>query len=238
MIALTIFLILFLISASPLIAVLLWLWAIRFPLKPVGYVYALFGGALAFLLAGVLQSFFPSLRSGTLGLTVLQIFIQIAFTEEAAKVIILLLILMIMNKSHAWTEKANAAQNASGYPSNPVLAATYGATLGLVVGLSFALIENAGYGASDFSVAGMRALTAAPIHGACGSRAGSGAALLRERPFLASLRFFSAVAIHGFYNLLLNMPGFPAFLVFPLVIATLLSSILTIYRGIHTDFKS
>jgi RsiW-degrading membrane proteinase PrsW (M82 family) len=106
------------------------------------------------------------------------------------------------------------------------------ALTGLIAGLGFAVIETALYGVGNFSIALVRAVTAAPLHGACGVRVGIAVSHVRNAPGLALVRFLYAVGIHGMYNFMILSPGIP--LVFPILIAftALLSSIQLIrYSG-------
>ncbi|GHV82285.1 hypothetical protein AGMMS49991_08430 [Spirochaetia bacterium] len=77
----------------------------------------------------------------------------------------------------------------------------------------------------------MRTLTAALIHGACGSRVGIAAFTLKAAPARSLLRFASAIAIHGMYNFMVVSPGLPAFFPILLAFAALLSTIQTIRTG-------
>jgi RsiW-degrading membrane proteinase PrsW (M82 family) len=104
--------------------------------------------------------------------------------------------------------------------------------MGLIAGLGFAVIETAMYGVGDFRITLVRAVTAAPLHGACGARIGMAVSHLRDAPGLALVRFLYAVGIHGMYNFMIISPGIP--LVFPILIAftAFLSSIQLIrYSG-------
>ena len=232
MTGLLIFLFLFLLASCPLLGVLLWFKALRLPLKLLDYLFALIAGALAFLLAGLIQSFFPPLWEGNQGVMRIRLFIQIALTEEGAKFLTLLVVIGMIKRSF----KPSAIAYSPGYvfKDRPPDLTALGTALGLLVGLSFALIENASYGSSDFNAAIVRAVTTAPLHGACGSRAGAAAVNLPEKPMAAALRFLHAVLIHGLYNLLLTLPGLPAFLaLFILPFSVLVSSLLVIHRGLN-----
>ncbi|MCL2129757.1 MAG: PrsW family glutamic-type intramembrane protease, partial [Treponema sp.] len=80
----------------------------------------------------------------------------------------------------------------------------------LAAGLGFALIENASYGIADINIALLRAFTAAPLHGACGIRAGTAISFFGQKPLKAVFLFISAVFIHGAYNLIIVSPALPS----------------------------
>jgi RsiW-degrading membrane proteinase PrsW (M82 family) len=102
---------------------------------------------------------------------------------------------------------------------------------GLVAGLGFAALEGAVYGASDAGIALLRIFTAAPLHGACGARVGAAAVMFRERTAQALFRFLSAAFIHGIYNFMILMPGFPSIIAVVIALSALVSSILGIRSG-------
>jgi RsiW-degrading membrane proteinase PrsW (M82 family) len=102
---------------------------------------------------------------------------------------------------------------------------------GLAAGLGFAAVESASYGAADIGVALLRAFTAAPLHGACGARAGAAAELWGESRVRAALFFFSALMIHGIYDLVIVSPGVPSFLAILIALAALGSSLAAIHRA-------
>jgi RsiW-degrading membrane proteinase PrsW (M82 family) len=106
--------------------------------------------------------------------------------------------------------------------------------IGLVAGLGFSLLENAVYAASDFNVLPLRIITAA-VHGACGSRIGAAAVMLRSNPLQAILRILTATAIHGIYNLMITMPGLSPIAAILIAISALVTAILTIRGGWSED---
>ena len=109
---------------------------------------------------------------------------------------------------------------------------------GFAAGLGFAILESAVYGVSSPANTLLRAFTAAPLHGACGSRVGSSIALLRERPARGILRFLSAVAVHGAYNYMLNIPGrFPPMAAVLIAVSVLVSAIQVIRIEMKAEAK-
>lgn len=218
MTGLWILLLLILISALPVISCLIWFRRSKTPVSLPWLLYSLLGGGIALLVAGLLQSFFPPLNSPTMRTVLFKLFIQIALTEETGRLLVLLLLCAL--RPHL-TKPA------------PLSPEALGAITGLLTGLGFAVIETATYGAIDtnLTIALVRSLTAALIHGACGSRVGIAAFCLKDAPARSLLRFASAAAIHGIYNFMVANPGFPAFFPILLALAALLSSIQSIRTG-------
>ncbi|MDR2922325.1 MAG: PrsW family intramembrane metalloprotease [Treponema sp.] len=184
---------LILISSIPAIAAFLWFRLARYPFPMPLFSAALIAGAASLFPALLLQNIFRAgsgifRLSGKWGLFA-EIFIRIALTEELSRFLILLILFAVI--SRAAGKPISVMANAAGFAA----------------GLGFAILESAVYGASSPVNALLRAFTAAPLHGACGSRVGSSVVLLREHPVRGLFRFLSAVAIHGAYNFMLNIPG-------------------------------
>jgi RsiW-degrading membrane proteinase PrsW (M82 family) len=213
-----ILLLLILISALPVLAVYIWIRISRFPINLPWFFLALLGGAFSLGIAALLQSFFPQVHETTLGIALFKIFVQIALTEELGRLGILLLFFGLGRRFGKNTDAYTPA---------------YGTIMGLIVGLGFAVIETAAYGVGNFRIALIRAVTAAPLHGACGARIGLGAIGMHEKPGLTLARFLYAVGIHGMYNFMLASPRLP--LVFPVLIAfsALISSLRPARRLSH-----
>ncbi|GHU61174.1 hypothetical protein FACS189445_2900 [Spirochaetia bacterium] len=215
-------LLLIFISALPVLAVLIWLRVRRFPIGLPWFLLALLGGAISLGVAAILQSLFPQTDEASMGEAVLavllfKIFIQIALTEELGRFGVFALLFWLIRRF---------GKDTGTHPP------AFGALTGLIAGLGFAVIETAMYGVGNFSIALVRAVTAAPLHGACGTRVGIAVSHIRDAPVLALVRFLYAVGIHGMYNFMIISPGVP--LVFPILIAftALLSSIQLIrYAG-------
>jgi RsiW-degrading membrane proteinase PrsW (M82 family) len=208
-----ILLLLILISALPAIGVFIWFRLIRYPLDLALFFCGLLGGALALLVAGFFQSLFPPLNNLDLQSLLFRLMVQIALTEEAGRLVILLILRLLLDR----------------FVKAPALPAeNLGSAVGLLTGLGFAIIETATYGAADPRIALLRAFTAAPLHGACGSRVGVTVFSFREAPFRGIFRFIAASIIHGIYNFMAINPEMP--IVFPilLVAASLFSALQTI----------
>jgi RsiW-degrading membrane proteinase PrsW (M82 family) len=210
------------ISALPILAALIWIRVRRFPIGLPWFLLALLGGALSLGIAAILQALFPPTNETTIAAMLFKIFIQIALTEELGRLGVFALLLGLVRRFGKNTGSSD--QRAS--------APAFDAITGLIAGLGFAVIETAMYGVGDFSIALIRAVTAAPLHGACGTRIGMAISHIRSAPGLALIRFLYAVGIHGMYNFMIISPGIPQ--VFPILIAftALLSSIQLIrYSG-------
>jgi RsiW-degrading membrane proteinase PrsW (M82 family) len=194
------------ISALPALAVLLWIRFRRLPVRMPWFLLSLLAGALSLGLAAVLQSLFPETGEARLGVLLAKIFVQIALTEELGRLVVFSLLLSL-------------ARRMEPHPSG------FAAITGLVAGLGFAVVETAMYGAGNFSIALVRAITAAPLHGACGARIGVAVFHIRDAPAKSLILFLYAVALHGMYNFMILSRGVPLF--FPILIAftALLSSL-------------
>ena len=197
-----ILLLLIVLSALPALAVLVWIRLRRLPVRLPWFLLALLGGALSLGLAAVLQSLFPAIEEASMGVLLVKIFIQIALTEELGRLAVFSLLLGLARRFDSEVE-----------PYSPAFAAM----TGLIAGLGFAVIETAMYGVGNFSIALVRAVTAAPLHGACGARIGLAVSRVRNAPFSALIRFLYAVCLHGMYNFMILNRNIP--LIFPVLIA-------------------
>jgi RsiW-degrading membrane proteinase PrsW (M82 family) len=208
-----ILLLLIFISTLPAIGVFLWFRLAKYQFDLLLFFWGLLGGALALLVAGFFQSLLPPLNNLDLKSLLFRLMVQIALTEETGRLVILLVLRLLLDR----------------FVKAPALPAeNLGSALGLLTGLGFAVIETATYGAADPRIALLRAFTAAPLHGACGSRVGVTVFTFREAPFRGIFRFITAVIIHGVYNFMVINPEMP--IVFPilLVAASLFSALQTI----------
>jgi RsiW-degrading membrane proteinase PrsW (M82 family) len=218
--------ILIVVSSVPAIAVYLWFRIVRCPFSPLRFVLCLLAGAAAFFPALFLQWIFPDGTRWAVGKggLIFSIFIRGAFTEELSRLFALGIMCGVDARLRTVSTGADRTQ------------ARWTAA-GLVSGLGFAILEGAAYGASDAGTVLIRAVTAAPLHGACGARVGSAVALFRQPaavPARAVFRFLSAVAIHGIYNFMIIIPGFPAIAAVVVALSAFVSSILSIRGGIQT----
>ena len=209
-------------AALPVFLVYLWFQLSRFPLSGPWFFASLLAGAGASFIALILQTLIPPGRADTgMGGLLLGIFLRIAGTEELSRLVAMILFFHVCRRL-GWSFPG---------PDESVEGIVWGAACGLVAGLGFAVIENASYGAADMSVTFFRTFSAAPLHAACGSRVGSAVLCFREQPRPALGRFFSALAIHGMYNLMLLLPSIPPFLATLVAFFAFGSSLLFIRPG-------
>jgi len=221
--------VLILISAIPAIAVFLWFRLARYAFTSPMFFLSLFAGASSLFVALVLQYFVAGLgilppftdRAGLFA----EIFVRIAFTEELARLFLLVPLFLVFRRF-----------GLAGRTGRELGAGTMGTASGLVAGLGFGVLESAVYAASYPGNLLLRAFTSTLLHAACGARVGFAAAAFRERPSLAVLRFLSAVAIHGVYNLMIAAPARHApFVAVFLAFFALASSVQSIIRGMKED---
>jgi RsiW-degrading membrane proteinase PrsW (M82 family) len=215
-------LILILISSLPVIAVYIWFRIAKYQLSLVRFLFALLAGAAAFFPALILQSLLAIPMPPGRAVLFYHFFVRIAFTEEISRLLMLFIFFLISGLVKP-AEK-------SGRPISYNVVKR-GTAIGLVAGLGFALLESAAYGASNIEVLLIRAVTAAPLHGACGSRVGAAAVMFRTNPVQAVFRILTAIAIHGVYDLMVIQPGFPAIAAVLIAIFALINAILTIKGG-------
>jgi len=209
------------ISSIPVIITYIWFRAAKYKFTFIQFLFVLLAGAAAFFPALILQDIlnFSFSSRGRMELFY-HVFFRIAFTEELSRMLMLLLLFFISGffkndskESIKWTDVKK------------------GTAAGFIAGLGFALLENAVYAASDTSVLLLRAVTAAPLHAACGSRVGAASVMLRSNPIQAFFRILAATAIHGIYNFMAALPGFPSIMAILIALTALGSSILSIRGG-------
>ncbi len=196
------------LAGVPVLIAYFWLYLRRKAFVPLPFLVSLGAGLLAPGVAALAQYALPVVPGGTLLPLLFRIFIRIALIEEGSKFLVLYGVIAIGRRL-----------------GETMPAPVRAAAAGLTVGLGFALVETASYAWSGPGLAVVRALTAAPLHGACGARVGLAAYDLGSAPLRAVLRFLSAVAIHGMYNLFLLLPGVPFFIPAALAFVALAASV-------------
>jgi len=204
-----ILLLLIVIAALPVIIVFCWFRLRKSPLTLFWFLAALAAGIISLLVAALLQSFFPYLdRSGQERpfAVFFNVFFRIAFIEEASRIVILIPLLGLIKRRQT-------------------IDISFCAALGLVVGLGFAMLESAFHGLADLNITLLRAFTAAPLHGACGIRAGVAVFLFTRYPVKAVFTFIFAVLIHGAYNMMIVSPALPSILAILVAFTALFSSL-------------
>lgn len=204
-----ILLVLIVTAALPVIFVFFWFRIRKSAVTLPWFLASLAAGVISLLVVALIQKIFiPPAKDRIDGLWLIffGVFVRIALLEEAGRLVTLVPLLKA-GKRRRKTDKA------------------FGAALGLVAGLGFALVENASYGIADINIALLRAFTAAPLHGACGIRAGMAASIFKQHPLKALFLFISAVFIHGAYNLMIVSPALPSVLAVLVAFAALFASL-------------
>jgi RsiW-degrading membrane proteinase PrsW (M82 family) len=215
---------LILIAAVPVVLLFLWYNFVRCPISTGWFLVFLIGGGASMFIALLMQALIPRLPGlspgpgfpGAMGPIVFNLFCRIAATEETARLLVFLPLFPL-----ARIRGENAALR--------------GSAAGLVAGLGFALVESASYGASDAGIALLRTVTSAPLHGACGERVGRALAGWKKDPFPSLVRFLSAIAIHGTYNLMIRGSGVMAVMAILAAFCALASSVLSIHAQIQNN---
>jgi len=227
-------LIILLVSSLPVIIVYVWFRIAKYKFSSVRFLFALLTGIAAFFPALILQDFlnfsFPS--GGRLELFY-HVFFRIAFTEEFSRLLMLFVFFIISNLIVKQSLTARTGDSALVYTEMPptfnvIKKAT---ATGLVAGLGFAILENSVYAAFDTRVLLLRAVTAAPLHAACGARVGGASIMFRTNPIQAFVRLTAATAIHGIYNFMAAIPGFSSIMAVLIAFTALASSIAAIHGG-------
>jgi len=201
-----ILLLLLLSAALPVIIIFVWFRARKRFITPSWFLASLAAGLVSLLPAVLIQSLFPPPGGTGPGQLFFSVFIRIALVEEASRFIPLAPLLAAGNR------RVNAGK-------------AFYASLGFIAGLGFAMVENATYGIADINITLIRAFTAAPLHGACGIRAGEAVFIFRQHPVKALFLFISVVLIHGAYNLMILSPVLPSILAVPVAYAALFASL-------------
>ena len=209
---------LILIPSLPVIVVYLWFRFAKYQISVFRFFIVLLGGAAAIFPALLLQELLTvTIQNGRLA-PFYEHFVRIAMTEELSRFFILLLIFLISRRIFpAEYSKLDPQKSINKAPA-----------IGLIAGLGFALIETAIKAASGTGIYPLGIILTSAVHGACGSRIGSAAIVIRSNPFLAILRILTAAAIHGIYNMLIERPGFYTLAAICIAGTAMLTAILTI----------
>jgi len=201
-----ILLLIILCSSLPAILVFFWLKSKKSAVTLPWFLVSLAAGIISFLLAAFIHDIFIPDKKAALWPVLFTIFIRIALVEESSRIVTLFPFL-----------KAN--KNPQHKESN------FGAALGLAAGLGFAFIESTYHGITNLNITILRIFTTAPLHAACGIRAGTAVFTLRQHPLKALLLFASTILIHGTYNLIIVSPAYPSALAAIIAFAALFSSL-------------
>ena len=204
-----ILLLLILTAALPAIIAFFWFRSRKSAVTLPWFLASLSAGIISFVIAALIQDLFIPFRQEKPEALFFSIFIRIALVEEASR----LVTLIPFRKARKNLNNANRA---------------FGAALGLAAGLGFAVIESAFHGITDLNIAVLRAFTAAPLHGACGIRAGAAVFAVDQYPAKGIRLFISTVLIHGAYNLIIVSPAIPSALAIFVALTALFSSLIYI----------
>ncbi|MDR0785887.1 MAG: PrsW family intramembrane metalloprotease [Treponema sp.] len=173
------------------------------------FLLCLLTGTVSIAPAAVVQYFIPPVTSLDIKGILFNVFCRVAFTEESSRFLLLSFFFSLLDSF----KKLEKERNASHFTA-----------IGLVAGLGFALAESAAYSANNVQVILLRGFTTAPMHAACGARAGAAVFFMKESPGVSVWRFVTAVVIHGTYNILAVSPGIMRFLSILLVFLALFSA--------------
>ena len=218
------------VSSFPVIAVYVWFRLAKFQFSLIRFLFALLAGAAAFFPALILQEFllFPSLVQGRAALFY-EIFIRVALSEELSRLLMLFIFFLISSLFVKEPHDKHPMDFDQQLEDNII---KKGTATGLIAGLGFAILESARFAASDLDInlVLLRIFTAA-LHGACGSRIGAAAVMFRSNPLPALFKILAATAIHGVFNFMVTIPGFPSIAAILIAVSSLTTTILSIRSG-------
>ncbi|MDR2468261.1 MAG: PrsW family intramembrane metalloprotease [Spirochaetaceae bacterium] len=168
-------------------------------------------GVATLVMAAVIQSLITeALPEGAASFAAqfFDVFVRVALTEEGARFLVFFVLFAGIRV----------------FSSQSILNEGFSAGGGLLAGLSFAALETAAHAASEAGVVLVRALSAAPLHGACGIRCAQSALSAEKTPLIAAGRLISAILLHACYNFMLPRGGIMAALAIFLALSSLVSS--------------
>ena len=193
------------IAALPAIIVIFWFRSRKSPITLRWFLSSLIAGIISFIVAAIIQALFATYKIEGFLQLLFNIFIKIALIEEISRITTL-------------TPLLKAAETRRNSPA-------FGAAIGLIAGLGFAVIESSYHGMSDINITLLRIFTAIPLHAACGIRAGTAVFIASQHPAKAFFLFISSTLIHGAYNLMIVSPAIPSFLAIPTALLAFFASI-------------
>lgn len=175
------------------------------------YAYYALCGVIFLPLAALVQYFFPASVSGSF----VRAFLLVALPEEGAKLAAVLVGRVLLRRMGRTGPSARSWTRA---PSGGLFReAAGGVPAGIAASLGFAFFESAAILVGAPGAAALRALVAAPLHGACGAWVGAAAEGSRtNRGGVRVVSFLVAVGLHGAYDLSL-------FLGLPFIVAVAVS---------------
>jgi hypothetical protein len=149
----------------------------------------------------------PNLETGTKWAILYVIFVEIASTEELARFLTLMLCTSALKKVLEAAPDKTALVRATG----------------MISGFSFAAIETIFFTMTNPDSGIIRAISAVPLHGACGIKAANAVLYGKRSPGLTLLSVLFAIALHGTYNFLVQRGGLFPYLGVALAVTALLS---------------
>jgi hypothetical protein len=193
-----------------------WYFRAKYAVASRVFLAAMLAGLVTVVLAAVVQilvePFAPQINSSADAKWIIlyTIFVEIAATEELTRFLILLLFERLLKKSMKKMRHNRTALLRM---------------FGMVSGFSFAAIETIFFTTTNIAIdAGLvRAISAAPLHGACGIRAGNAVLNGKHSIGFSMLSVLFAIALHGIYNFLVQRGGFFPYLGVALAVTALIS---------------
>jgi len=226
-----ILLVLIIVSSLPVIAVYIWFRAAKYQFSLIWFFSALLAGAAAFFPALFFQDLLLRVNiADSRAALLFEYFIRVALSEEISRLLVLLVFFWVTDM----ITKRNSSDSDEIINRQPTFnSVKKGTAAGFITGIGFSILETARFTASgaEINIILLRFFTAA-IHGACGSRIGAAVIMLRSSPFQAFLRILTATAIHGIYNFMVTIPGFPSIAAFIIAVSAATTSVLSI-RGVN-----
>ncbi|MDR2900863.1 MAG: PrsW family intramembrane metalloprotease [Treponema sp.] len=215
---------LILLAALPIVLAYLWLVIRKYRFNMIWFLSALLAGILSVLITMCIQTIIPLFKIETLFALFLNIVARTALPEELSKFAMMFLLIALAKR---WKRL------------NPIETKSDGAATGLVIALGFALFETAAYSMSNMQLTFLRAITAAPIHAACGIRTGMSAVSFKTNHTTSGIwNIILALVIHTVYNYLVLNAGTPIIFLVLLVAVSVISSLRNIKENIDITPKS
>lgn len=178
------------------------------------FLCALLAGIISVLVAVCIQGIIPSTRLETAADLFFSIVVRTAVPEELSRLLIMFIFIALAKK---WKRLGSIETKSDGAAS------------GLIIALGFALFETAGYSMSNMQVTFLRAVTASPIHAACGIRAGMSAVSFKNKKVMYGIwNIILAILIHTAYNFIVLSPGTPFVFLALLIAVSAISSLMNI----------
>jgi RsiW-degrading membrane proteinase PrsW (M82 family) len=208
---------LILLAALPIVLAYLWLIIRRYRFNMIWFLCALLAGIISVAIASCIQNFIPIFNVETLASLLISIIIKTALPEELSKFLLMFILIALAKK---WKR------------INPIETNADGAAAGLIIALGFALFETAAYSVSNLQITFLRAVSAAPIHAACGIRTGMSAVSFRSGYTASGIwNIVLAIVIHTVYNFIILNPGTSVIFFILIIAVSVISSLMHIQEN-------